>query len=1041
MKKKCVFLVMFLIISFCTLPKSVFGAENVYCPLCKYRSSDGPIYYKERQFFQKVKILKDTYKDSIDTTALTYAVLYRYTGADIAYEKEYDKNFDPNEYKRRNESLISAYSSGSSDSLSQSDIDLIIQNEKYDLLSLAALVMVDSNKNGSYSDVCFMDGMSGNRLVGNTSSKSLNPLENFFQDIQDNVINYLTCFNETLRGTDSYVGDSSKVRNATENLRVSNINNVCKYGYIGGLFNGVKNISNDEEREAQKRVIAQAIIDKSNYYRRMYAKEEKKTVSGGSISGNTQASELNGKSREERIDIIGPMAQALYSQSGIFASVTIAQAIQESGIMEAYEAMAQNGSQFGQDMIAQNNTSGVKCRSNFECRNGYTVFPSLEVAFGDRADMFNNGAYEGWDSATTPEEQISIVGPSYCPVSDGCGDYAGKIISVINQYDLKKWDVKGSVSSNGTCTGTSSTNGWSLRTVAPTNTDSSFTEFEKSNGSSNRGQCVWYAKGRAFEIANRLKEKSTINDEQANAIKKLVLSIGGNGGDIYDNAKDKFNTSNDIKKPKAGSFIVWKKKGDYGHVAVVEEVTDNNITVIGGYTSTGSCPNSWDCIKLESKTMSLEEFYNGWGKNYNGGYEFDGYVYLLEPKNVSGMPSINNSCSGSSSDQNDAKFGSSKDYVCIDGEAVSRGDLIGTNETCANKNGKTKVLFVGNSRTYVHDIPSKFSSIASSMGYKVDVTTALSGGKTLAQLSDLFPSEISSKYDCVVMQEQTETYLYNYDLFAAGAKSVVNKVKSANKDVKTYVRQTWGRNDSGRAELDNAYSNAERVASETGSFIIPDGKAFEKSASDYPNISLLEDDRHQSNEGAYLSASTIFKKLYGISPKSNYYGGVNKENAKKLQDVADKVVVVNSSSVNFANGKGSLTADQRRKIIEFAESQMGVPYNYARSWDNDVPNAQLTCNGLTYHAYKAAGINIPQGSIDQMSSAPVVTSTGKVSDMTPGDIIVYDNAGYRSDISYTPWSFRHVALYAGNGELIEGTPPAVQRRAIGDNGYSYSVTW
>ena len=157
------------------------------------------------------------------------------------------------------------------------------------------------------------------------------------------------------------------------------------------------------------------------------------------------------------------------------------------------------------------------------------------------------------------------------------------------------------------------------------------------------------------------------------------------------------------------------------------------------------------------------------------------------------------------------------------------------------------------------------------------------------------------------------------------------------------------------------------------------------------------------------------------------------------------------SSGNYSGGKGSLTAAQRQKIVEFSRSQIGVPYNYGAggacgggAWSNDIPNKQLACNGLTRWAYAAAGVTIPEGSREQMSGAPVVTSTGKISDMTPGDIIVFDDCNpqcRRSDISFTRWSYRHVAIYEGDGKLIEATCPKAQRRAIGNYEYSYSITW
>lgn len=159
----------------------------------------------------------------------------------------------------------------------------------------------------------------------------------------------------------------------------------------------------------------------------------------------------------------------------------------------------------------------------------------------------------------------------------------------------------------------------------------------------------------------------------------------------------------------------------------------------------------------------------------------------------------------------------------------------------------------------------------------------------------------------------------------------------------------------------------------------------------------------------------------------------------------------NGGSGNYAGGKGSLTAAQRQKIVEFSRSQIGVAYNYGAggacgggAWSNDIPNKQLACNGLTRWAYAAAGVTIPEGSREQMSGAPVVTSTGKISDMTPGDIIVFDDCNpqcRRSDINFTRWSYRHVAIYEGDGKLIEATCPVAQRRSIGNNEYSYSITW
>lgn len=163
----------------------------------------------------------------------------------------------------------------------------------------------------------------------------------------------------------------------------------------------------------------------------------------------------------------------------------------------------------------------------------------------------------------------------------------------------------------------------------------------------------------------------------------------------------------------------------------------------------------------------------------------------------------------------------------------------------------------------------------------------------------------------------------------------------------------------------------------------------------------------------------------------------------------------NTNKSTIVGGKGTLTSEQRQKIVDFAYSQLGVSYNFGNNYDGsggscdrDKPGEQLSCNGLTRWAYYAAGVEIPCDSVGQMSSGPYVTSLGKVSDMTAGDIICYDYAGRvnRPDIDYgafrgTPYATHHVAIYIGNGEMIESSFSGVSKKVVSDYEYSYSITW
>ena len=625
--------------------------KDYYCPLCT-KKKDDPLYAKERQFYTKIKIIKTVFGDSIDEVVLAATVLHKY-GTNYTYNVEWTENFNESKYEDMWKNILKSFPEIVEQLILTEDEQKRLQkNEQIDLLTIATIVMLDSNHLGTYSDVCYRDGLAGEGLVGNTGdngafAKLANGIFCFAYQVDNNF---------RLQNPLEYIsgllgGDSFLVTGLSKYNRIINTKMVCENGYVGGLYNDLYKINDKDQKDILKKHRAQEIIDYANQYKSTYGSLDETQNScpvGGGLDGNTQIGDL-GSTMEERISKFGPMAQADYSRTGIYASLTIGQAIAET-------SLGLNSAAFNTCLAQSNNDFGcVKCRGKEggRCINAggdsWQFYESVEAAINDRVDLFNNGYYEGWNTAKSVEEQLRAIAKSYCPPSDNNCDYYNNVMSVINSYNLKKWDVKSNVSSNSNCGISGSTAGWSIRTIKPDSTDSSFTEMESLAGNSNRGQCVWYAKGRAFEIVNDLKSKGKLNDSQASHIKDLLKDAYGNGGDIYDNAKSVFNSSNNVKAPKAGSYIVWKKAGGYGHVAIIEEVNkdSNTITITEGYTSTGSCPDSWDCVQFRKRTMGLDDFYNGYGKYCTGGYEFSGYIYFLEPldmKDIWGV-SENNSVS------------------------------------------------------------------------------------------------------------------------------------------------------------------------------------------------------------------------------------------------------------------------------------------------------------------------------------------------------------------------------------------------------------
>jgi len=199
-----------------------------------------------------------------------------------------------------------------------------------------------------------------------------------------------------------------------------------------------------------------------------------------------------------------------------------------------------------------------------------------------------------------------------------------------------------------------------------------------------------------------------------------------------------------------------------------------------------------------------------------------------------------------------------------------------TNSTVQAKNKTYKILFVGNSKTYINDIPAKFKGLAKAAGYKVDITEATEGGRTLKYLASNKKSTITKKaYDYVILQEQTYTY----------AKKLV---KNKNSKVQLIVRQTWVKKSSSASMKEKAYNHAQKIAKEIDADLVYDGKAFDKSRSTYSSINLYKDDTHQSSAGAYLSACCIFKTVFNQSPVGlTYKSSLSMDKAKKLQKISD----------------------------------------------------------------------------------------------------------------------------------------------------------
>ncbi|MFC9748181.1 C40 family peptidase [Streptomyces niveus] len=100
-------------------------------------------------------------------------------------------------------------------------------------------------------------------------------------------------------------------------------------------------------------------------------------------------------------------------------------------------------------------------------------------------------------------------------------------------------------------------------------------------------------------------------------------------------------------------------------------------------------------------------------------------------------------------------------------------------------------------------------------------------------------------------------------------------------------------------------------------------------------------------------------------------------------------------------------AAKAEKVLAFARAQIGKPY----VWGATGPSS-YDCSGLTGAAWKAAGVQLPRTTWDQVKVGKRIATA----DLLPGDLVFFYD-----DIS-------HVGIYKGDGKMIHAPKPGANVR-------------
>jgi cell wall-associated NlpC family hydrolase len=99
-------------------------------------------------------------------------------------------------------------------------------------------------------------------------------------------------------------------------------------------------------------------------------------------------------------------------------------------------------------------------------------------------------------------------------------------------------------------------------------------------------------------------------------------------------------------------------------------------------------------------------------------------------------------------------------------------------------------------------------------------------------------------------------------------------------------------------------------------------------------------------------------------------------------------------------GARPASGSRSARAVAFALAQRGKPYRWG-----DEGLAGFDCSGLTWAAWRSAGVTIPRTAAGQLAGLPRVHGR-----LWPGDLVIYRTDGP---------SRRHVAIVVGRGRMVE----------------------